>query len=461
MTGLIEQSIAAAWNRLARPKTKASRNGLLVGSAVSDGKLTHPVYIPDDKRAEHIGIDGKTGQGKSFLVRSFAGQDIDAGRGLLLIDFHGDLTPYVLARIATRERRGGQDLSSRLIVVDPADPACSVGLNVLEGSHANPFVQIAEFTQILKKRWQLESFGARTEELLRNSVHVLADNGLTLVELAPLLTNAAFRLACLERVTNTDVADYFRFRFETASEAMQAVMREPILNKISAFTADPHFRHILGQQHSTFSLSEAMDRGYWVILQLNKGLLGENAVTLAALLIVKLKNALFSRQSRSLFSWYLDEVQNLIAIDSGLETVLSEARKFGISVVFANQFLGQLPPSMQAAASAVGTHIYFQLSSGDADKAASSLDGGKRLSALLKNLVKRHVVLKSGSDHWVEVQVSRVPQTEADSSDLLARVRRRWSTPRQQVEAQIRQRLVRFAAPQSGEGLREELHDWD
>lgn len=139
-------------------------------------------------------------------------------------------------------------------------------------------------------------------------------------------------------------------------------MREAILNKVSGFTADPHFRGILGQQHSTFSLQAAMDRGYWVILHLNKGRLGDQALTLGALLLAKLKNALFSRRERSVFTWYCDEVQNLISIDSGLDTVLSEARKFGISVVSANQFLAQFPAPMQAAVLAIGTHIFFQLS---------------------------------------------------------------------------------------------------
>ena len=408
-----------------------------------------------------MAVGGKTGQGKSFLIRNFLRQDIEGGTGFLLADLHGDLVPYALAAVGAHERRTNRDLSSRLIVVDPADPDFSVGLNVLEGSHANPFVQIAEFTHILKKRWHLETFGARTEELLRNSLHVVSDNNLTLVELGPLLSNEAFRSACMARVSNPDVADYFRLRFAAVSNAMQAVMREPILNKVSAFTADPHFRHILGQQHSTFSLAEAMDRGAWVILDLNKGRLGENAVTLAALLVLRLKNALFSRRSRSLFTWYLDEVQNLVAIDSDLETVLSEARKFGISVVLANQFSAQLPRSMQAAAAAVGTHIYFQLSSGDADKVASALDGGKRLSSLLKNLPRRHVVVKSGSDRAAEVQVSHVPAIDSDAADLAARVRARWSISRQQVEQEIQARLGPFRAAQGPASMTEELHDWD
>ena len=189
------------------------------------------------------------------------------------------------------------------------------------------YVQIAEFAQILKARWHLDSLGARTEELLRNGLHVLADNNLTLLEFSPLLTSAAFRAACLQRVQNTEVVSYFRTRFDTRSEAMQGAYRDAILNKISGFTTDQRFRHILGQQRSTFSLLDAMDRGRWVILNLDKGRLGEQAATLGSLLLTKLKNALFARRRRQLFTLYCDEIQNLVAYDAGLDTLLSEARK--------------------------------------------------------------------------------------------------------------------------------------
>ena len=232
------------------------------------------------------------------------------------------------------------------------------------------FVRIAEFAEVLRQRWALDHFGARTDELLRNSLFVLSANDLTLLELAPLLTHTGFRAACLKQVANAEVRQYFELRFDQASEAMRATMREPILNKTSAFTADPHFRHIVGQTHSTFSLREAMDEGHWVIVNLDKGRLGEQALTLGSLLFTMLKNALFTREKRSLFTVYCDEIQNLVAYGSGIETMLSEARKFGVAVVSANQFLDQYPAEMRAAILAVGTHVFFQLSSTDAAQVA-------------------------------------------------------------------------------------------
>ena len=458
---MLEHFIANTWNRFASPNSAPVRSGLELGTAVIDGRPGNRVFLTHAKRPEHISILGKTGQGKSFLLRKMATQDIQSRRGFVLFDLHGDLTPYLLSVIAQEERKTREDLSSRLIVVDPTDSEYSIGLNVLENTGQNAFVQIGEFTQILKQRWHLESFGARTEELLRNALYLVADNQLTLLELAAVLTNAAFREHCLTRCTNVEVELYFRSRYDAASEAMQAVMRESILNKVSGFTADPHFRGILGQQHSTVSLQIAMDCGYWVILHLNKGRLGDQALTLGALLLAKLKNALFSRRERSVFTWYCDEIQNLVSIDSGLDTVLSEARKFGISVVSANQFLAQFPAPMQAAVLAVGTHIFFQLSSSDADKIASALDGGKRLGELLKNLPKRHIVLKTGSEPWREIEVPTVPEVTADHSDLYQRVRMRWARPRQQVEQEIRSRLQPFSTRAAAGGQEGGLDDWE
>jgi hypothetical protein len=456
---MFENVIASLWNRLAAPRQLTERGSRLdLGFQIVDGQIQRTrAYLLDSKRCEHAAILGKTGQGKSFFLRHLAAQDVRARRGFVFFDLHGDTMPFVLRLVAAEERRTGADLSERLIVIEPADAEFSIGLNVLEAQQDQQnYVQLAEFAQILKSRWHLDSLGPRTEELLRNALHVLADNNLTLLELAPLLTSPTFRAACMNRVQDTEVASYFRTRFDTRSEAMQGVYRDAILNKISGFTADLRFRHILGQERSTFSLLDAMDRGQWVILNLDKGRLGEQASTLGSLLLTKLKNALFARKRRQLFTLYCDEIQNLVAYDAGLDTLLSEARKFGISVVSANQFLEQYPPQMRAAVMAVGTHIFFQLSSTDAERMSSALDGGKRLSEVLKNLPKRHMLVKSGSLRHQEVLVPNVVESDADYSDLYNRCRTRWARRRTDIEAEIRRRH-HVANPTT----EEELNDWE
>ena len=445
MNEMFERLIVRLWNRATRrPDSTPNERALDLGSRVVEEQAVRDrVAIPHSRRAEHIAVLGKTGTGKSSLLRYLASQDIEAGRGFIYFDLHGDATSFLLAAIAAREAACDTDLCERVIVVEPSDPDFSVGLNPLAHSSTNnTFVQMGEFAQVLRHRWQLDSFGARTDELLRNSLYAIFENGLTLLEVAPFLTNTPFRAECLKRVKNAEVREYFQQRFDQASEPMRAVMREPILNKISTFTADPHFRHIVGQQVSTFSVANVLQAGQWVILNLHKGRLGEHALTLGSLFLSQIKNALFARKNRQLFTLYCDEIQNLVALDCGLETILSEARKFGVSVLSANQYLEQYPNEMRSAVLAVGTHIFFQLSSPDAHSISNVLDGGKTLAEQLKNLPRRHMIVKTGNERWKEARVPTLKESRADYSNLYERCRNRWARRRQEIEKEIVQRHV-------------------
>jgi Helicase HerA, central domain len=458
MIHLIEQLVAAIWNRLQvrRRGVRHETRNLDLGFRVVDGQATRShAGLSNARRAMHIAVLGKTGTGKSSFLRYLMLQDIEAERGFLCFDLHGDLTPFLLQAISARERREHRHLSDKLIVVDPVDPIYSVGFNPLE-QETTDFVQIAEFAALLRMRWGLDHFGAQTDELLRNSLYVLSANHLTLLELAPLLTHTGFRAAYLKNVPNVEVRQYFETRFDQTSDAMRARMREPILNKTSAFTADPHFRHIVGQVHSTFSIREAMDEGQWVFVNTPKGRLGEQAITLASLLFTMMKNALFTRDKRFLYTAYADEVQNLVAYGSGIDTVLSEARKFGVSICSANQHLEQYPAEMRAAILAVGTHAYFQLSSLDSTQVSQALDGGKSLGERLKNLPQRHFIVKSASDRWTEVEVPTVREAKVDYTDLLNRSRLVRARVRAHIERDIAERQASI-----GRSADEVLHAWE
>ncbi|HEV2523412.1 MAG TPA: DUF87 domain-containing protein [Candidatus Acidoferrales bacterium] len=458
MRHFIEQIFAAIWNRLRGRHRGAwsERSGLDLGVTVRDGEPTaQHLRLTNGQRTMHLAVLGKTGSGKSSFLRHLAEQDIAEDHGFLYFDLHGDATPFLLRTINARERKERRHLSGKLLLIEPADATVSVGLNPLEAESPD-FVRIAEVAEILKRRWGLDHFGARTEELMRNALFVLASNHLTLVELGPLLTHNGFRADCLRHVTNADVRQYFDERYGRASEQMRAVMREPILNKTSAFTADPHFRHILGQTQSTFSIREAMDRGNWVIVNLEKGRLGEQAPTLGSLILTVLKNALFARATRTLFTLYCDEIQNLVAYGASIETFLSEARKFGVGVVSANQFLDQYPPDMRSAILSVGTHAFFQLSSQDAGQIAQALDGGKSLAERLKNLPPRHCIVKTGSDRPEEILVPSVKQPHADPTDLVNRSRYAHTKVRAVIERDITARQAKLLQKTD-----EVLHEWD
>jgi hypothetical protein len=152
---------------------------------------------------------------------------------------------------------------------------------------------------------------------------------------------------------------------------------------------------------------------------------------------------------------YCDELQNYIAQGSGIETMLSEARKFGVAFVAANQFLEQYPAETRAAILSIGTHIFFQLSSADATQISQALDGGKPLAERLKNLAARHAIVKSSSDRWTEIAVPTVLEPKVDYTDLVSRTRYVRSRVRVHIERDIAERQKRYTQTDS-----EALHGW-
>jgi energy-coupling factor transporter ATP-binding protein EcfA2 len=447
MSNFLENIGAALWNAAQRRKPPHTR-GLLLGHEFSEEQLTsRSIILPDSILLEHIWVVGTTGSGKTTLIRLSAQENIRRRKGIVYFDLHGDSVPVLLSTIAEEEHRTGEDLSGKLILIQPADQCFSIGWNFLEQTGGQEaFMQIAEIAAILKKRWALETSGPRTEELTRNSLFVLAANGLTLTEIRPFLTNPVFRGRCLAAVSDSEVKAYFETRYNQASEGMQAAIRDPLLSRAAALTVDPRFRHIVGQQKSSFDLLNALDNGSWIVVDLNRGRLGEQAATLGSLFLTKIKNALFARRSRGTVSLYADELQNLVTLDNSLETFLSESRKFGMSVWAGHQYMDQLSGDMRAALQAVSTQIFFHLSPPDADRIAGFLDGGKSLSHLLKNLPHRQIVIKSRTEGWKHGQVLNVRIPRTDFSDLYARVRRRWARPRKEIEAEI---VGRFPATNS------------
>lgn len=177
MLRFLEHLVIACWNRLHGRRnrdTKEPVGALTLGFRVMEGEVTKTrITATQTRRTTHMAVFGKTGSGKSSLIKYAAAQDVRADRGWFFIDFHGDATPFLLQAIAAEEWRRREPLSQRVIVISPSDAEMSVGLNPLEGL-ATDFVRSTEFAEVLRQRYNLDSLGARTDELLRNSIVVLS-----------------------------------------------------------------------------------------------------------------------------------------------------------------------------------------------------------------------------------------------------------------------------------------------
>jgi hypothetical protein len=281
----------------------------------------------------------------------------------------------------------------------------------------------------------VSAFGARTEELLRNVLFVLAATHYTLVEAPLLLTSHAFRQRLVER-------------YEPLSEGMKAAFREPLLNKITAFLTESASRHLLGQQRSTLRFSEAIDAGQWIVVNLAKGKLREHAHTMGNLIFARLQFDVLARAnvpeaSRQLFTVFCDEVQNLAEND--LSTLLAEGRKFRVSLITGHQFWEQLPKELRGALLSAGTHVFFRLSSNDAGVLASELSVGarQRYHRELTVLPRGQALVRAGAAAPVAIDVPSLPRLIRSRTEVAAvreRAIRRCSRWRNDVEAEIRDR---------------------
>ena len=220
-----ETLTSSALNWLVSKPSTPRVSGLLMGHRI---EVPHATVIwPDGQRREHAVVVGKTGSGKTHLLEFLAWQLAKQTEGFAFFDFHGDASLSLIGRLL--EIPGA---TQRLTVIDPSDPNRSPAINVLEaeGADAERFRKVSELSSILRQRWGVDTFGARTEELLRNSVYTLAATRHTLADLPRLLTDATLRRACTDRLDHPDIVAYWRDRYEPLSEAMKAAFREPLLN---------------------------------------------------------------------------------------------------------------------------------------------------------------------------------------------------------------------------------------
>ena len=325
--------------------------------------------IPQKDRATHFYIIGATGSGKTKFIESLIRQDIEDGNGFAVIDPHGDLVEDIKTYLAERQD-SFPAITDKVILIDPTDPDYTITFNPLENLPDIPLSeQVNELISAFRKIWA-DSWGVRMEDLMRNSLMALGEAELTLGEFSRFILRRDFRKIVLEKVTHPMVKDYF-YRFDSMTDKGQITWIEPVMNKFNAFLSDDRIRQIFSSgTQSSFNFREVMDNGKILLVKLDKGRLKDAADLLGSLIMAKIQMAAFSRANipqhrRRPFYLYIDEFQNFAT--ASFMVVLSEARKYGLSLVMAHQTLVQIPAELKSLILGnTGIQIYFRVNHQDA-----------------------------------------------------------------------------------------------
>jgi hypothetical protein len=377
-------------------------NTLNLGWYWSDNKEEFQLAkIAEIDRATHVYVIGATGTGKTKFLEYLIKQDIEKGNGFAVIDPHGDLVEDVKGFLILHYSPEDEEITDKVILIDPTDPKYTVTFNPLEKIPGiSEAEQAGELVGALKTIWK-DSWGARMEEMLINSFIALAENNMTLAELPFLLTDYYFRNNIVSNVKNPVTRQYF-IVYNSWSPKMRAFWAESTLNKINAFLVDERIRYILSNPKSSFNLREAIDSKKILLIKLDKGKLKNSSDLLGALLMSKIQMAAFSRSDmpqnkRTPFYLYIDEFQNFAS--ESFSVILSEARKYGLSLIMAHQSLTQLPEELRGLILGnTGIQVYFRLNRYDSQilaKEAFEYSGQE-----VKTISKMSPVYWSLSEEW-------------------------------------------------------------
>jgi len=357
----------------APPPANLPAQGILIGQSVFRGQQK-PVYITDEDRRRHIYVIGQTGTGKSTLLGNMIIQDINNGKGVAIIDPHGELVESALGHVP-KERLDD------LIYFNPADLDRPLGLNMLDFNFDRPeektFI-VNEMQSIFNKLFPPETMGPMFEQYMRNALLLLMEDmpnePATLIEVPRIFTDPEYRARKLDRIQNPVVIDFWEKEAAKAGgEASLANMTPYITSKFNNFISNDYMRPIIGQSKSAFNFRQAMDEGKIILINLSKGRIGDiNAGLLGMIFTGKILMAALSRvdiadaSKRRDFNLYIDEFQNFTT--DSIATILSEARKYRLNLTMAHQFIAQITEKIRDAVFGnVGSQIICRVGVQDAE----------------------------------------------------------------------------------------------
>jgi len=339
----------------------------VLGDAQAGGRRPVSLAVPDARY--HLHVMGATGSGKSTLLTNLVLEDVEAGRGVVVIDPKGDLITDLLDRLP-------EGAEARTVLVDPEDPDAAPVLNVLSGPDPDLAVDnlVGIFRSIFSAFW-----GPRTDDVLRSACLTLlrhsaaTGTSTSLADVPRLLSDDEFRAPRIAVVSADTVGlGGFWKSYEEMSEASRAQVIGPVMNKLRAFLLRDFVRSVVGRPDSSFDMGQVLDGGICLV-RVPKGLLGEETARLLGSFVVAkvwqtaTHRARLGQAARVDASLVVDEAQNFLHLPRSFDEMLAEARGYRLSMVLAHQHLGQLPKELRDAVSAnARTKVWFSMSPEDA-----------------------------------------------------------------------------------------------
>jgi hypothetical protein len=353
----------------APPSELPTHGEILIGNAVYRGEAK-PIYIPTPAdRRRHFYIIGQTGTGKSNLIQDMVRQDIEAGRGVGVIDPHGDLVESTLACIPPER-------VDDVVLFEPSNMSRPCGLNMLEwDTPEQKDMVVSEMIAIFTKLFPPEIIGPMFEHYMRNAMLALVaekEEIGTLVEIPRIFTDDQYMEGRLEKVTDPLVRSFWLREWKKTTGSTKSDMLGYVVSKVGRFIENEMMRNIIGQRKSGFNLSDIMDDGKIFLANLSKGTTGELNSSLLGLILVSkmqiaaMRRARMSENERRDFYLYIDEFQNFTT--DSISTILSEARKYRLNLILAHQYMPQLKEEIRdAVLGNVGTFSSFRIGVSDAE----------------------------------------------------------------------------------------------
>lgn len=401
----------------------------------------HPFALTPRDRQHHLYTIGKSGTGKTTLLRNLILQDICSGKGVGIIDPHGDLATELLDLIP---RHRIEDV----VYFNPSDLEFPIGFNLLgQTLPDNRHLVASGIVGVFKSIWS-HSWGPRMEYILYATVAALLDcENVSLLGIQRMLSDGKYRTWVIRQIKDPIVRAFWVEEFESFKPSLQQEMVAPIQNKVGQLLMSPHLRNVLGQVRSRMDARFMMDNGRIFIADISKGKLGaDKANLMGALLVTQFELAAMSRSNipeseRRDFYLYIDEFQSF-ATDSFV-SILSEARKYRLCLTLSHQYTNQLRPEIREAVFGnVGSVIAFRVGQRDAEQLESEF-GGAYPARKFVDLRNHEICVKilNGGEHGDPFCARTLPpwgDWHGHRAKIIRRSREKYGTPRIIVEDKIR-----------------------